>query len=125
MMAAMHQPIDIPKNSKPVTDQQQGAPAEKAESPDNILEDQPLTFAQRRRAYGATLILMATVVHVVASIVTAMLYFLLPSSVPVWIAPVCGASSTYLAFLIGALFCYPYFGTGKGASPRSYGLLGT
>jgi hypothetical protein len=49
----------------------------------------------------------------------------LPPSTPVWLAPVCGASSTYLAFLIVAVFCYPYFGTGKGASPRSYGILNT
>src|SRR6266700_3841701 len=102
MMAAMHQPIGIQLNSQPVADHQQGAPyeMEKAEPSDNILEDQPLTFAQRRRAYGATLILMATIVHVVASVVTAMLYFLLPSSAPVWLAPVGGASSTYLAFFI-------------------------
>jgi hypothetical protein len=123
-MAMMH-PIGVQQNSTPITDQQQVAPAEKAEYSENMSEDQPLTFAQRRRAYAATLILMMTVVHVVASVVTAMLYFLLPSSAPLWLAPVGGASATYLAFLIGACFCYPFFGTGKGASPRSYGLLTT
>lgn len=123
--AMMHPSIGVQQNSTPTTDHQQVVPTKKAEYTENMAEDHSLTFAQHRRAYAATLILMATIVHVVASVVTVMLYFLLPSSAPLWLVPVGGVGATYLAFLIGALFCYPYFGTGKGASPRSYGLLGT
>src|SRR6266566_818193 len=51
------------------------------------------------QAYGATLVTMGTVVHIVASLVTAILYFLFlsPSGVstyPIWYAPVFGALAT-------------------------------
>ena len=99
-------------------------------------EDGAMTWAQRRRAYAATLFMMGTIVHVVASVVTIFLYFLLPQqstfslwfglvTLPVWFAPVCGAISTYFVFLVLAVFCYPYVGTIKGVSTRSYGLVST
>lgn len=71
------------------------------------LEDKPLSVKEWRKAYIATLAAMAIIVHAVASVVTVVLYFLLPSS-PVWFAPVFGAISTYIAFLFIALVCYPY-----------------
>ena len=87
------------------------------------LEDTPLSARELRGAYIGTLVAMGTIVHIVASVVTVVLYFLLPSSSPVWFAPAFGALSTYVVFLLVALACYSFVGTVKGASTRSYGLL--
>jgi hypothetical protein len=87
------------------------------------LEDKSLSGKEWRKAYIATLAAMGIIVHAIASVVTVVLYFLLPPSSPVWFAPLFGAISTYIAFLFIALICYPYLGTVKGASTRNYGLL--
>src|SRR5713226_6516378 len=78
------------------------------------------------QAYGATLVTMRTVVHIVASVVTAVLYFLLsPSGVsayPIWYAPVFGALVTYAVFLLIAVFCCKSIASLETANRRCYGL---
>ncbi len=82
------------------------------------------------RAYGATLVTMGTAIHIVASIVTAILYFLFssPSGVsayPIWYAPVFGALTTYIVFLLIAAICCTSIATVETANRRCYGLLQT
>lgn len=81
-------------------------------------------------AYGATLIEMTIVVHIVASIVTIILYALFSSGpdasiYPIWYAPVIGALGTYLVFLVIAALCCTSIATAESANKRSYGLLRT
>src|SRR5215472_11122960 len=47
-------------------------------SDDNDSEDKPLSWQQWWRAYGATLYVLGSVVHIVASIVTVVLFFISP-----------------------------------------------
>jgi hypothetical protein len=82
------------------------------------------------RAYGATLVTMGTVVHLVASVVTAILYFLFSSpsgesAYPIWYAPVFGALSTYAVFLLIAALSCKSIATVETANRRCYGLLQT
>jgi hypothetical protein len=82
------------------------------------------------QAYGATLVAMGIVVHIVASVVTIVLYFLFSSSsgvplYPIWYAPVFGALATYVIFSIIAAFTCSYIATVETANKRSYGLLKT
>src|SRR5262249_10817295 len=99
----------------------------KYESIDKESEDKPLTFRQRWKAYGATLFLLGSVVHIVASIVTVSLFFILSLSPPLslWFVCVCGSALTYVVFLIVAGFCYSSIGTVQGAAMRSFGQLRT
>ncbi len=89
------------------------------------LEDAPLSAKEWLGAYTATLLAAWPIMHIVASIVTVALYFLLPPSSPIWFAPVLGILSTYIILLFIALACYGIVGTVRGMSTRSYGLLST
>ena len=95
-------------------------PKNKANNNDS--EDESLTWSERRRAYGATLFAMGSVVHIVASIVTVML-FLIWSFPPYWLVPVYGSIITYIAFLIIAVFFVPYIGIVRGVSTRNISQL--
>jgi len=107
----------------------------KNDATDKDSEDAPLTLQQWRRAYAATLFVMGSVVHIVASIVTVVLFFiwsfppyffiwpLPPYLQPLWLVPIYGSVITYIAFAIIAFFCFSYIGTVKGASTRSFGQL--
>ncbi|HEY4389260.1 MAG TPA: hypothetical protein VGN34_32860 [Ktedonobacteraceae bacterium] len=95
-----------------------------------IEERKPLSGSDRLRAYGATLVAMTIVVHIVASVATVVLYFLFSSSsgvplYPIWYAPVLGAFGTYVIFLIIAVFTHSSIATVEAADKRSYGLLKT
>jgi hypothetical protein len=107
------------------TDHSQESYSPKYESIDKESEDKPLTSRQRWKAYAATLFLMGSVVHIVASIVTVTLFFVLslPPSLSLWFVCVCGSASTYIVFLILAGFCCSSFGTVQGAGMRSFGQL--
>jgi hypothetical protein len=121
--------IDKPSlpDSLDETDHAQESYDPKYESIDKESEDRPLTGRQRWKAYGATLFLMGSVVHSVASIVTVALFFVLslPPSLSLWFVCVCGSVSTYIVFLIIAIFCYSSVGTVQGAGMRSFGQLRT
>lgn len=81
--------------------------------------------ASWRRAYTATIFGMGAIVHIIASIVTIALYFLLPYSSPLWFAPLFGSLSTYLVFLILAVFICNIVASAEYANTRSYGLMRT
>src|SRR6266704_4630297 len=75
------------------------------------LEDAPLSAKEWLGAYTATLLAAWPIMHIVASIVTVALYFLLPPSSPIWFAPVLGILSTYIILLFIALACYGLLST--------------
>src|SRR5690348_9643862 len=93
---------------------------------DNIRTDKERRKTCWWHAYGATLVEMTIVVHIVASIVTVVLYTLFPPSAhPLWFAPVVGAFGTYFVFLVIAAICCTSIATVESANKRSYGLLKT
>jgi hypothetical protein len=90
-------------------------------------EKEPRGWYSWWQALGATLIAMTIIVHIVASVITVVLYFLFsaPSVAPypIWYAPVFGALGTYIVFFMIAVFTCSHFATIEAANKRSYGLL--
>ena len=88
-----------------------------------------LSFKLVASAYFGALFAMGIIMHFIASVVTAALYFspvlpFLPKIDPTWYAPVYGTIFCWIFSLLSAVI-WSYFTTAEHANPRSYGLLRT
>ena len=100
-----------------------GAIEEKEHSPG-------LSISLAAKAYFVALFMMGVIMHLVASVATAALYFshahpMLPFLPPLdqtWYAPIYGTVLSWIFCLLGVALS-SYFATARGANMRSYGLL--
>src|SRR5437879_843990 len=101
---------------------------EKATPEEGVLSSR-LSLKLAAKAYFGALVAMGILMHFIASVVTAALYFspvlpFLPTIDPTWYAPVYGTIFSWIFSVLSAGI-WSYFTTAENANARSYGLLRT